>query len=167
MRIFLIGYMGCGKTHWGKELAQALNLNFVDLDALIEEQQGMSISQIFDELGEVEFREREHSALVSLQDRENVVIATGGGAPCYNNNMEWMNQNGRTIFLNLEIEELADRIQKSQDDRPLVRNKSREELLTYIERHLQLRLPFYLQAQHILTGEQQTVQGLLDAVNAE
>lgn len=156
--------MGCGKSFWGKQLAQILHFDFVDLDALIEEQQGMTIPQIFDEFGETEFRRREYQALHSLKNRENVVVSTGGGAPCFNNNMEWMNQNGKTIFLQLEPEVLMERILNSDDQRPLVANKNRTELLDYIQRHLQLRLPFYLQAHCILSGENQNLQALMDLV---
>ena len=154
MRIFLIGYMGCGKSRWGRRIAKHYGFRFTDLDTLIEQRENASIPEIFDQLGESGFREREHEALNSISAEENIIIATGGGAPCFNNNMENMNHIGETIYIEASPELLRERITNSKTERPLVKNLSQEELLNYINRHIQNRLPFYQQAKYkIVSGD--------------
>src|SRR5215217_1973749 len=108
--VFLIGFMGSGKTFVGKKLAQLLKTTFIDLDEVIEKSEEKTISQIFSQNGEEFFRERESHYLKSLSERSNVVIATGGGTPCFHDNMKWMNENGITIYLKAKSEILFDRL---------------------------------------------------------
>lgn len=152
MKIFLIGYMGCGKSRWGKIVAEHYDFRFIDLDTLIEEREELSVPEIFEKYGESGFRERENEALQSISDFENIIVATGGGAPCFNNNMEVMNQLGTSLFIECSPQLLRDRITESETERPLVMNFSQEELLNYIVRHLQNRIPFYEQSHHKLVS---------------
>jgi len=154
MRIFLIGYMGSGKTTVGKLLAAKLGLRFTDMDAHIEEKSFKSVNQIFTEQGEQQFRLLEQQSLHELADFDNVVISTGGGAPCFFDNMEFMNEHGITIYLKLTPEELSERLDTSQaDKRPLLSGRKGEELLRFIRDGLEKREPSYLQARYTVTGE--------------
>ncbi len=153
MRIYLIGYMGCGKSTIGRRLAAQLNLHFIDLDKYIEERCFKTIPAIFADEGESGFRERERHALIEVTQFEDVVVGTGGGAPCFFDNMELMNQNGITIYLSPDIETLANRLQKSKTERPLIAGKSREELLAFIANALKIRGPFYEKAQYTIHVE--------------
>ncbi|GAB7088602.1 shikimate kinase [Marinifilum fragile] len=156
MRIFLVGYMGSGKSRWGKMIANHYGLRFIDLDTHIEELEGMTIPEIFAKYKEEGFREREKSALQSIAEIDNLIIATGGGAPCYENNMQEMNSLGDTLYIEGTPELLRDRITNSKTERPLVKNFTQEELLEYIQNHLNSRKPFYEQAKYkIETGDLQ------------
>jgi len=145
-RIFLIGFMGCGKSTVGRNLARALNWKFIDLDQFIQEQEGLSITEIFSRQGEEVFRMLEKNALEKVSILENVVIATGGGAPCHHNNLEQMKETGLTIYLKLEPEGLLERLLPARKSRPLIANKSDDELLLFIRKKLAEREPFYNQA---------------------
>ncbi len=145
-RIFLIGFMGCGKSTVGRNLARALNWKFIDLDQFIQEQEGLSITEIFSQQGEEVFRMLEKNALDKVATLENVVIATGGGAPCTHNNLERMKETGLTIYLKLEPEGLLERLLPARKSRPLIANKSDDELLLFIREKLAEREPFYNQA---------------------
>jgi shikimate kinase len=120
MRIFLIGFMGAGKSFLGKALANSLDIGFVDLDEVIEKEAGMHISAIFETMGEATFRQLEAAALRSLLDLDDIVVATGGGAPCFNDNMDWMNENGVTVYLFAEVPLLARRLRNEMIKRPLL-----------------------------------------------
>jgi len=146
MRIFLIGYMGSGKSTLGKRLAKHLNLQFVDMDHYIEERNCKTIPQIFEEEGENEFRKKEQKALKELSEFTDIVIATGGGAPCFFNNIDVMNQAGVTIYLNINPEILAERLISSKTERPLIKGKSRKELISFIDESLEKRHEFYSKA---------------------
>ncbi|PKQ65836.1 hypothetical protein BZG02_02200 [Labilibaculum filiforme] len=153
MKVFLIGYMGCGKSRWGKLIASHYGFRFVDLDTLIEEREQLTIPDIFAKYGESGFRQRENEALLSISETENLIVATGGGAPCFKNNMEEMNRLGATLFIECSPELLRERITTSDTVRPLVNNLSQEELLDFIIRHLTIRMPFYEQSQYkIISG---------------
>ncbi len=146
--IFLIGYMGCGKSFWGRQLANSLNLNFVDLDDLIEKTEGMSIPEMFKKFGEASFRQKEQKALLSIGDFKNAtIVSTGGGAPCFHDNMSAMNAMGKTLFLEAEADILKQNILKSNTERPIVKSIPESELEAYISNHLDERLPFYQLAQ--------------------
>ena len=161
--IFLLGYMGCGKSYWGKFLAKSLSYDFVDLDDLIEKREGFTISEIFKQFGEDSFRNREHAALKSLFELERpAVISTGGGAPCFHNNMETMNTTGRTFFLEASPLILKQNILKSEGERPLVKAIPESELETYIADHLKQRLPFYNLAQHRVNVDGLTLNDLVE-----
>ena len=151
MRIYLIGYMGCGKSTLGRSLATHLNLQFVDMDHYIEMRNHKTIPQIFAEEGEAEFRKKERKALEELSEFGDIVIATGGGAPCFFDNIDLMNNSGKTIYLNIDPSILADRLLKSKTERPLIKGKSKEELTAFINDTLSKRNQFYKQAQFQIT----------------
>ena len=153
MRIYLIGYMGSGKSTLGRKIADITGVNFIDLDKYIEERYFKSIPLIFEEEGETSFRQKEQHSLHEVSQFENVVISTGGGTPCFFDNMELMNKTGITIYISPDIETLAGRIVKSKTERPLVSGKSHEDLLSFIKEALKIRSPFYEQAQIILSNE--------------
>lgn len=148
-RIFLIGYMGSGKTTVGKLLAKSLSLEFIDLDVYIENKQRKSIATLFEEKGEEMFRRIESQALQEVATFEDVLISTGGGAPCYFDNMALMNRVGTTVYIEASPEELAARLQASKTVRPLIAGKSREELIPFIREHLAQRERYY-QSAHIV-----------------
>jgi shikimate kinase len=143
MNIFLVGYMGSGKTTLGKQLAQALDYSFVDQDSVIEEKMGMTIADIFSLMGEPKFREIEHQTLADLSNGDNMVVATGGGAPCYFDNMELMNKGGVSIYLKVSTQTLFQRLRLAHLKRPLIRNKSDKELVAFIDSKMIEREPFY------------------------
>ncbi|MFV0365607.1 MAG: shikimate kinase [Mangrovibacterium sp.] len=161
MRIYLVGYMGSGKTTLGRELAEVLGLNFIDLDKFIEAKYFKTISQIFDESGEDDFRKKEHDCLKEVSEYENVVIATGGGVPCFFNNIDIMNHTGACIFLDISPEVLVERLAKAGNERPLVEGKSKEELTELVHEMLVKRRPFYLNARYIVTSDNITTSDLL------
>ena len=153
IRIFLIGYMGAGKTTLGKAFAREMGLTFVDLDWYIEERFHKSIRQLFTERGEDGFRELEKRMLHEAAEFEDVVISTGGGTPCFLDNMEYMNTMGDTIFLDVDIKVLFRRLKVAKQQRPLLVQKTDEELMAFIAENLQKRLPFYTKAKHVFNGE--------------
>ena len=157
-RIFLIGYMGSGKTTFGKVLSKALGYEFIDMDVYIEEQQFKSISQIFEEQGEDAFRILEQKCLKELGTFENVVIATGGGAPCFFDNMEFMNTHGITAYLKLSTNEIINRLESSKKNkRPLIANLTKEELHQFITNALTTREPFYTKAHLSVSGTDEEI----------
>ncbi|HLT88839.1 MAG TPA: shikimate kinase [Sphingobacterium sp.] len=144
--IFLIGFMGSGKTTLGKKLANHLNLKFIDLDHLIVERIGMSIPAYFTQYGEQQFRELE-SQILKEQGGEQAVISAGGGTPCFFDNMQWILENGISIYLHLTPKALHNRLQQSNiASRPALRGLRDEALLQFIEEKLDERAPFYRQA---------------------
>lgn len=149
MKIFLIGFMGAGKSLVGKHLAERLGLDFMDMDAVLEAKEGMSIQEVFLRKGENYFRKLEAASLRELDRLSNVIIATGGGMPCYFDNIKWMNEHGITIFLDVTVEELAARLRCESDKRPLLKGTLPRELRVFIENKLEERIEFYNQAQFI------------------
>ncbi|MDR1337057.1 MAG: shikimate kinase [Tannerella sp.] len=149
-RIFLIGYMGAGKTTLGKALSEQMNLSFTDLDHFIEERYRQTIRQIFEEKGEDGFREIEREALREAGKFENAVISTGGGTPCFHENMAFMNAAGTTVYLKLSVDELVKRTEPYRDTRPVLKNRSGEELRQFIETSLSERSRYYGQASIVL-----------------
>ena len=152
MKIFLIGFMGCGKTTMGKKLAAKLGYNLVDLDHQIEHITGTTVAGYFASHGEDVFRKLESDTLKNHEYAENAVVSTGGGTPCFFDNMEWMNENGITIYIQLPAVSLAKRLEKGIDKRPLLRNLTEKELVQFIEGKLEERDPFYSKAKLTLSG---------------
>ena len=153
-RIFLIGYMGSGKTTVGQLLATQLGYGFIDMDNHIEGKLFKSISQIFTELGEDQFRLLEKQCLHEVAEFDHVVISTGGGVPCFFDNMEYMNKLGITVYLKLSSADLAERLELSHaNKRPLLADRKGEELLRYISEALTKREPFYSQAAYSVSGK--------------
>lgn len=146
--------MGAGKTTAGRELAKALDLEFVDLDHFIQTRYQKTVSQLFDEVGEAEFRNIEAKLLKEVGEFENVVISTGGGTPCFFDNMDYMNRTGRTIYLKASPEALAKRLNTCKEKRPLIKDKNEEELYTFIVDTLKKREPFYTKAQIIFETQE-------------
>ena len=153
IRIFLIGYMGAGKTTLGKAFAREMGLTFVDLDWYIEERFHKSIRPLVTERGEEGFRELEKRMLHEAAELEDGVSSTGGGTPCFLDNMEYMNTMGDTIFLDVDIKVLFRRLKVAKQQRPLLVQKTDEELMAFIAENLQKRLPFYTKAKHVFNGE--------------
>lgn len=150
--IILVGMMSSGKTTLGKKLARALNYQFVDLDKLIEKDQGMEISAIFKLHGEAYFREVESRMLKETASQKGMVLASGGGAPCFFDNMDVIRQMGISIFLDVPAEDLARRIENhGKDDRPILSGTS--SLVDTLRSRITDRLPYYTQADLTLKGE--------------
>ena len=156
--------MGCGKTTLGKALAQKLNYKFIDLDAWFEEQNKTTIAEYFEVHGETKFREKEHEFIIESQKLTNTIISTGGGAACFYNNIKVMNQSGTTIYVKLSPQSLMNRLQNETTTRPLIANKTNNELLAFIEQKLSEREPFYTQAQVVLDKEDSTVDEYVEEV---
>lgn len=150
IRIILIGYMGAGKTTVGKALAQELNLTFYDLDWYIEERYRRTVPQLFAERGEAGFREIEKRVLHEVAEFEDVVISSGGGTPCFFDNMDYMNGQARTVYLKASSDVLFRHLKMGKTERPLLKNKTDEELKQYIQDSLAAREPFYRKAQYML-----------------
>ncbi len=148
--VFLIGFMGSGKTHWGKIWAAKNGLNFYDLDEVIETKEGKTIATIFETKGEGYFRKIETAALHTLSEKQNCIIACGGGAACFNDNMQWMNENGTTVYLSATPQYIFNHVIDGQLKRPLIKKLNKAELLFFIEQKLKEREPFYKQAKIIL-----------------
>lgn len=151
-RIFLIGFMGSGKSTHGKILARKIGYQYVDMDHLIEETADMTIPRIFKEHGEEVFRKWEQDILLELNKRDRLVISTGGGAPCHGEMMQFMNDHGTTIYIQLPPEALRDRLLHSRTERPLIQGKSETELMEFITTLLAEREHFYMQARHSIDG---------------
>lgn len=148
MRVYLIGFMGAGKSHWGKILSKKLELPFFDLDDLIVEAEGRSIPEIFEQEGEEYFRMREKEVLYLItENHENLLLSCGGGAPCFFNNIDYMNRKGRTVWLNTPIEILLGRLRVQKDQRPLLKELDDEQLKAYIVKKNNDRRIYYTQAQ--------------------
>ncbi|MEL5892111.1 shikimate kinase [Bacteroides sp. GD17] len=146
IRIFLTGYMGAGKTTLGKAFARQLNVPFIDLDWHIEERFHKSIRELFAERGEASFRELERTMLHEVGEFEDVVISTGGGTPCFFDNMDYMNSCGQTVFLDVHPDVLFRRLRIATQKRPILQGKTDEELRAFIVEALEKRAPFYSRA---------------------
>ena len=165
MKVFLVGFMGSGKTTIGKKLANYLKCDFIDLDKLIETKVGMSIVEYFELHGESAFRDLEREVLQKTDFPENVIIATGGGAPCFGDNMSWMNENGLVAYLSLSPKALASRLENSKTDRPLIRNLKGDELEGFISAKLAEREPFYNQSKFVVSASDLTAERLAFYLN--
>lgn len=145
-RIFLIGYMGVGKTTIGKMLSKELGLQFIDLDNFIESRFRKTIQEIFDKKGEDKFRIIEREMLRETTAFEDVLIATGGGTPCFYDNIDVMNKQGITIYLKASVDQLVSRLLSSKNSRPIIKGKSPEELKLFVRTHLAERELYYNRA---------------------
>lgn len=145
-RIFLIGYMGAGKSTLGRALAKTMNLQFIDLDDFIVSRQHKSIREIFDEVGEEEFRQIERRSLLEVSEYEDVIISLGGGTPCFFDNMDIVKRSGTSVYLRPTEEVLLIRLIHGKHKRPLLANKTDDEILQFIREQLAWREPYYLKA---------------------
>lgn len=165
MKIFLIGFMGCGKTHWGKILSQKFTVPFFDLDEKIVEHEGKPINEIFELEGEEHFRLVEKDILHLLtESHENFVMATGGGTPCFYNNVDYLKRQGTVVWINCSTECLYNRLIKEKESRPLLRSIPDKELRAYIIKKYSSRKIFYQQANIILAEEYLTLENMMDKI---
>ena len=163
-RIFLIGFMGCGKTSWGKKLASGLGYDFIDLDHVLEAHAGMTIPEYFSAHGEEEFRKLESEILKTTEYPENAIVSTGGGLPCFFDHMEWMNSYGQTLYIQLSPKALASRLENPKTARPVLQGKTGDELVAFIEHKLAEREGYYLQATHTINGIDLSVEKLAEVI---
>ncbi len=162
MKIFLIGFMGSGKTHWGRLLSAKLSLPFRDLDTVIVEREKKSVSEIFAEKGEEYFRYQEKQTLEEIvMEEESFILSCGGGTPCFFNNIEFMKKNGKVIWLNTSIDALKERLLKERVSRPLIREIDDDELRRYIVRKLSERRMYYQQSDVTVNEESVTLEELV------
>jgi shikimate kinase len=152
-RIFLIGYMGAGKTTIGKTLSKRMGLAFIDLDCHIEARYHRTINCLFAERGESAFREIEYRLLHEVAMFENVLISTGGGVPCFFDNMAFMNEAGLTVYLKVSPAELSKRLELAWHIRPVLGGRSGSELLSFVSESLEKRKPYYIQASVVFDTE--------------
>jgi shikimate kinase len=167
MKIFLIGFMGSGKTTLGRKLAARMNYEFIDLDHKLEQQVELSIAEYFSLFGEDAFRKLEAEVLRKTAYSDNVIISTGGGLPCYFDNMDWMKANGKVVYLKLTPKTLADRLESVKEDRPLLQDKHGDALIAFIEQKLAEREPFYSQANIIADGLSLTAERLKQVLDTQ
>lgn len=154
MKIFFVGLPGSGKTTLGRALARCLNYEFLDTDDEIIRSEGKSIEAIFQVQGENYFREQEHLTLLRIISKENAVVSTGGGLPCFFNNMDLINENGLSIFINVPTVSIANRLKQGKNkNRPMVTGKSDAALLDFLETKYKERIPFYSRAKHEIRDE--------------
>ncbi len=166
MKVFLIGFMGSGKTSIGKKLAHFLKYDFIDLDKLIEVKTEMSIAEYFVKYGEEAFRKLEREVLQNTVYPEKIIVATGGGMPCYFDNMDWMNKNGITAYLSLPSKTLANRLENSKTERPLIQGLKGDELVEFVTRKLAEREVFYNKAKFSISAADLTAEKFTGYLNS-
>lgn len=168
MNIFLMGYMGSGKTTIGKGLAQVLRYNLIDFDVYIEEEEGAAISEIFSQKGEIYFRKREAHYLKKLVDSnlENTVVSLGGGTPCYGRNLELIKSaQALSIYLNTSVQELTKRLWTEREKRPVINNQdSKESLEEFIRKHLFERGFYYNQATRVIKTDSKDTSQIVEEI---
>jgi len=158
--------MGSGKSAVGRKLASRMGYDFVDMDDLIEKQEGASVREIFRNKGEEEFRKMERTTLEAMLRQDKLVIATGGGVPCAAGNMDLINKHGISIYLKMDPSALYDRLKTRQSNRPLIKDLSEAELKEFIIEKLSDRESYYRQAKYTVDGTQRNVDGILALLTA-
>lgn len=167
MKIILIGYMGSGKSNVGLSLAHKLKIPFIDLDNYISEKEQLSVSDIFKIKGEIYFRKKETFYLQEiLNDVNNAIIATGGGTPCFGNNMELLKNKSKTIYLKTSINSLVNRLIPNKNKRPLISHLSDEDLPEFIAKHLFERAPYYQQSEFIVSTDGKSIREIADEIES-
>lgn len=168
MIYFLTGMPGSGKSTLGKELSKILKYRYVDLDELIEQKEGRSIPEIFGRSGQDYFRRKETEALEDIiHSKENLIVSTGGGAPCFNNNMELMNNAGKSIFIDVSADELFKRLKAGKQNRPLVQGLSDEALMSKLIQMNTERVPFYKMAHYHFKGDNLSSKEISDQLKED
>ncbi|MGG9970250.1 shikimate kinase [Ferruginibacter sp. SUN002] len=165
--IFLIGFMGSGKTHWGSIWATSHGYSFIDLDEVIEKNEGKTVAEIFDQHGEDYFRLIETKTLRRLANKQNTIIACGGGTPCFHENIQWMKEHGTVVFISSSIKKILERVLEEQDKRPLLKKLNEAELLFFIEQKLKEREPFYTQADITLDADNITSETFKEIISTK
>ena len=153
MKLFLLGMMGAGKSYWSGKLSKKLKTGGFDLDYLIESHEEKTIAEIFAEDGETYFRKSEAKILRWFGEKKTFVLATGGGTPCFHENMDWMNKQGITVWIDEPVDLLVQRLIPGKENRPLIKNLSNEELHAFLSGKLAQRSQFYSQAAYHLQGD--------------
>ena len=164
-RVILVGFMGSGKSSLGKKLANRMNIPFLDSDTEIEKHAKKSIGEIFGEHGESYFRTLEMNYIQSLRAQDEFVLATGGGMPCFDTNMDLLNELGTTFYLERSPRELNSRLSEAKKQRPLIEGMTDGDRLNYIEEKLSQREEFYKQAAFVLSREEQTVDAIAELIH--
>jgi shikimate kinase len=165
MRVFLIGFMGSGKTHWARLLSQKLNIPFFDLDEQVVSQESKPINEIFAEKGEEYFRQLEKETLhIITESHESFVMATGGGTPCYFNNIEYMNQSGTTVWINTPLDTLYTRLIKQRSARPLLKDLADDQVKGFIIKKFSDRKIYYEQADVVVDEEPVQLDSLIEKI---
>ncbi len=165
MKVFLLGMMGTGKSHWMQLLAAKFKIDGYDLDSLIEAHQEKTIGEIFESEGEAYFRQLEADSLRQVDQKNKYILATGGGTPCFHNNMHWMNKEGLTIWIDESIGILASRLSAEKSHRPLLKNLTDEALVEWLQTKLSERTAFYSLAKIRLQGENISLNNLTKLIH--
>ncbi len=165
MKVFLVGFMGCGKSTKAKQLANLLECTVIDIDAVIVSQEGMSIADYFAANGEAAFRDLESKTLKTFNYPDTCVVATGGGLPCFLDNMQWMNENGITVYLEMTPPQLGSRLH-NREKRPLIKGMDDEQLLAFIVGKLEERNPFYHPSKLAINAFDLEPKALLEEINS-
>ena len=163
-KIYLVGYMGAGKTTAARRIANRLGWEVADTDALFEEKYRISVDDFFKKYDEQLYRKLESEILKNTESLDNTVVSTGGGTACYFDNMEWMNRHGLTVFMRISPEAAVDRVIHSRHKRPLASGKSEAELMEYVRWHYASRLPYYEQAQLTVKSENFNIEDLVEKI---
>lgn len=164
MRIFLIGYMGSGKSKVAEALGKIVQLPVIHTDSLVESHVNKSISEIFQSAGQEHFRELEKEVLHTTINHKNVIVSTGGGLPCYFDNMDWMNSNGITVYLEANPGLLFHRLSSAKEGRPLIENLNDVELMEQISGQLAIRSPYYQKAKLTVNAASVNVKSLAEKI---
>lgn len=165
MKIFLLGFMGSGKTHWGRQISQKLGIPFFDMDEQVVNSEGMSINDIFEKQGEEYFRVKEKEVLhIITESHSSFVMACGGGSPCYFNNIEYMNKSGTTVWLNTPMQVLFSRLVKEKNDRPLLRRLTDDQLMSFIVKKFSDRKIYYEQSHIAIEDDNLTLDQLIEKI---
>jgi shikimate kinase len=165
MKIFLIGFMGSGKTYRGRQLSEKLGLPFFDLDEQIVNHAGRPITEIFAEQGEESFRLMEKDILhLITESHESFIMSCGGGTPCYFNNIEYMNQNGTAVWINTPSAILFNRLINEKEKRPLIKDLSDDQLQSFISKKYADRKIYYEQAQVVLEDEDLSLESIVEKI---
>lgn len=164
MKLFLIGYMGSGKSTVGKRVAEKLQMDFIDFDKYIEAAVGKTIAEIFDTEGEEKFRLLERDHLAKLIPRDNCLISLGGGTPCFYNNIELINKSSTSVYIDVAVDDLVKRLSNAKHKRPLIRGMNEVDLKYFIEANLEKRLPVYSQAHHTIKVGKKSIDEVAEAI---
>lgn len=168
MKVVLVGYMASGKSIISKELGEKLGMEVIDLDDYITKKEKMSIPELFKNKGEIYFRTIENKYLKELlEQKEDFILATGGGTPCYANNMKWIKENATSVYLKASIPTIADRVIKEKETRPLIKEIKDTDLKEFIAKHLFERSEFYNQADFTLSVDNKSVNEIVKEIEAK
>lgn len=167
MLIYLLGYMGSGKTTFGSQLSRRLHLHFFDTDTLIEHKFKVNINQLFKKYNEEVFRVVEHGVLLDTFKMDHGVISTGGGTPCYKDNMELINQHGISVYLKTAPEHIFERLKKSRKKRPLIAGLNKKELFEFIKMQINAREEYYNRAHIIFDPFKEDIEILIEKISAK